>query len=598
MSIGSELGGAAGAVTELTINLALSLAANPGAYVLLLGSGVSRAAGTPTGWEVVEELICRLAAAAGEGAPADPGSWYEARTGSPPTYAGIIESVAPRQAERAGLLAGFFQATPEERDLGLKQPTKAHRAIAELVQLGVVRVIVTTNFDRLMEGALSDLGIASTVVSSDDDTAGVPPLTQIQCLVVKAHGDYLDTRIRNTADEVAALDPGIAALLGSLFGDYGLLIAGWSADYDAGLRSVLRAAGRGQYGAYWTSRSHLGAEAASLVESLDARVIQVTDADSFFSSLLEAVKSLREMAGRAPLEEEIAVATAKRYLAAPESRIALNDLVAAEVERVRALAEGPYPTSITTAEEYRDWLEHLALGSRRLVRLYATVGFWGHADHGDMLIRGLERLARWGVEGGAVILLQSRLYPPLLALCASGVAAIAARNYAPFSRLLRARLPAGSPRYPGDEDTAPATFPLNACAVLDHGITNGVLNIGVERRLEYLTPQSIYVQRVLRPLLADLVPGDDQFERAFDTYEGLLAMRYIADGGRSVPTGQYAYRGQRSFVGRGVPERLRAEMQREGAGWAPVASGLFDSSDQAQSAAADLVDRLAEFAWV
>ncbi len=584
-------------MTYSIANLALSLVSNPGAYVLLLGSGVSRAAGIPTGWEVVETLIVRLAVAAGEPIPTDPAGWYEARTGSPPTYTGLMAALAPRPAERAGLLAGFFEATQSERDLGVKQPTKAHRAIAELVQIGVVRVIVTTNFDRLMEGAVADLGIAPTIVSSDDDIAGVPPLTQVRCLIVKAHGDYLDTRIRNTADEVAALDPGIARLIESLVRDYGLLVAGWSADFDAGLRLAVVAAGRGRYGTYWTSRSEVGAEATALIESLDARLIRVTDADSFFSALLEAVKSVGELVRRGPLEEEVAVATAKRYLVAAESRIALNDLVLAEVERIRALTEGPLPTSMTKHEEFRDWLDNLGRGCRQLNRLYATIGYWGQPDHVEILVRGLERLTRWGLEGGIMIVLRSRLYPPLLALYVAGVSAIAARNYQVLARLLRSRLPSQGPRFPGDEDTAPAALVLSAPAVLDFSAVNGVLNIGSEHPLRYHTPQSVFVAQVLRPLVADLIPDDEEYERAFDIFEALLAMRYIADGGPGIPTGQYAYRGHRSFVGRGVAERLQTEMRREGAAWPPVASGLFDSTEHAETAMAGLIEGLARFSW-
>ena len=36
--------------------LAIALQQDPGAYALLLGSGLSRAAGIPTGWEITLEL--------------------------------------------------------------------------------------------------------------------------------------------------------------------------------------------------------------------------------------------------------------------------------------------------------------------------------------------------------------------------------------------------------------------------------------------------------------------------------------------------------------------------------------------------------------
>ena len=42
------------------LNLALSIYSNPGVYALLLGSGISRSAAIPTGWEIVNDLIAKL----------------------------------------------------------------------------------------------------------------------------------------------------------------------------------------------------------------------------------------------------------------------------------------------------------------------------------------------------------------------------------------------------------------------------------------------------------------------------------------------------------------------------------------------------------
>src|SRR6266436_1579843 len=49
-----------------TVALAFSMFSNKGVYAVLLGSGVSRSAAIPTGWEVVLDLIRRLAHLLGE----------------------------------------------------------------------------------------------------------------------------------------------------------------------------------------------------------------------------------------------------------------------------------------------------------------------------------------------------------------------------------------------------------------------------------------------------------------------------------------------------------------------------------------------------
>lgn len=187
-------------------SLTFSLHANKGAYALLLGSGVSRAAGIPTGWEIVENLIRRLAKARGEDCEPDPANWYEKTIDEVPTYSGLLKVLARSPLERQQLMRGYFEPTDTEREQGLKLPTKAHRAIATLVASGHVRVILTTNFDRLTERALEEVGVVPTVASSPDHIQGLPPLLQLTCLVLKLHGDYLDSRIKNTPEELARYD--------------------------------------------------------------------------------------------------------------------------------------------------------------------------------------------------------------------------------------------------------------------------------------------------------------------------------------------------------------------------------------------------------
>ena len=116
---------------------------------------------------------------------------------------------------------------------------------------------------------------------------------------------------------------------------------------------------------------------------------------------------------------------------------------------------------------------------------------------------------------------------------------------------------------------------------------NGLLNIEADKRTSYYTPASVWLQTQLRELLRDLIPGDAEFERAFDRFEALLALRYLADGGYGLPTGAYGYRGNRAMVGRGVPEQLRAELERDGNGWLPVTARLFDNAELATAPALD-----------
>ena len=123
-----------------------------------------------------------------------------------PDYSDLLDQLVKTPAERNQLLREYFEPNEDERERGVKVPTEAHNAIARLVADGFVRVIVTTNFDRLLEKALEPVGVTPTVISTPEAVEGTLPLQHNRCSIIKLHGDYLDTRIKNTPEELADYD--------------------------------------------------------------------------------------------------------------------------------------------------------------------------------------------------------------------------------------------------------------------------------------------------------------------------------------------------------------------------------------------------------
>jgi hypothetical protein len=140
---------------EPTIQAAFAVQSTPGGYALLLGSGISRGAEIPTGWDVVLDLLRKVASLSGTDAGADPEAFYRDTFGSDPDYSKLLEQIARTPAERQAVLRGYFEPTVDERERGAKVPTPAHRAIARLVAAKYIKVIITTNFDRLIEARRS-----------------------------------------------------------------------------------------------------------------------------------------------------------------------------------------------------------------------------------------------------------------------------------------------------------------------------------------------------------------------------------------------------------------------------------------------------------
>ena len=308
--------------SDPAVSLASSIQAGPGAYALLVGSGLSREAGVPTGWDVTLDLIRRLAVAAGQDPGEDLAGWYRRNADGDPDYSALLEQVATSREDRRNLLASHFEPTDDERDEGVKMPTAAHRAIAELVKGGYLKVIVTTNFDRLLELALAEVGVAPTVISSPAHANGALPLVHSGCTIIKVHGDYLSPDLKNTVEELDSYDPAIDALLDRVFDEYGLVV--WSARWDKALRNaVLRAPNR-RFATYWMHRGNLTDQAQELIAHRQAIPMQITNADTAFDTLSQTVAALAELADQQPQGTEAAVARLKRYLPDPTHRIRLS----------------------------------------------------------------------------------------------------------------------------------------------------------------------------------------------------------------------------------------------------------------------------------
>jgi hypothetical protein len=165
--------------------LSFSVYENKGVFALLLGSGLSRASAIPTGWEITLDLVRRVAEAQGVEPQPDWAQWYRDTAGEEPNYSDLLEELASSPDERRSILHSYIEPSEEDREEGRKIPTAAHRAIAELLRAGYIRVIITTNFDRLLENALRERGIEPTIVASVDALQGAEPITHSACYIFK-----------------------------------------------------------------------------------------------------------------------------------------------------------------------------------------------------------------------------------------------------------------------------------------------------------------------------------------------------------------------------------------------------------------------------
>jgi len=565
------------------LSLSYSLHSQKGVYALLLGSGISTAAQIPTGWEITLDLCRKVAVLSNEQPGPDAASWFVTKFGASPNYSRLLEALARTPAERMQVLRQYFEPFADDREAGRKVPTPAHKAIAELVRGGYIRVVVTTNFDRLLEEALETVGIIPTVIASPEAATGMIPLVHSGPTIVKVNGDYLDSRIKNTEEELSSYDPAMDQLLDQIFDEYGLIICGWSAEWDHALCQALQRSKSHRFMVYWTVRSEPKPVPRELIRARRAGMITIESADQFFQEIIQKVSALESLAAPHPLSAKIAAATVKNYLVEPRHQIRLHDLFLAEAERVfgqRRFEE--LPVDFKKSGNLRlDFLRFSIATYDRLSEILVAMiipgSYWGRSEHRKTWIEGLERLASSSSELSKGQALE--LYPALLGIYAGGIAAIAGEKWETLrSLLLDAKSVQGQESWPFVVKIFPQELVRHDEAQVLHP----------ERRN---TPLSDHLSSALREPFRGLIPADQVFELTFDVFEYVLSLLYVDLKYPSsqlpsdpiwAPAGSFAWRRKGNWI------------QREAMPWDKLRDSFFAGDTNRAKRATDRLDEILE----
>jgi hypothetical protein len=502
--------------------LSFSVYENKGVFAVLLGSGLSRAAEIPTGWEITLDLIRRVAAAQGVQPQPDWAQWYRDSTGEEPNYSALLEELASSPDERRSILHSYIEPSEEDREEGRKIPTAAHRAVAELVRAGYIRVIITTNFDRLMENALRELAVEPIIVASVDALQGAEPITHSACYILKLHGDYKDARILNTDEELSGYPPEYDSLLNRIFDEFGLIVCGWSGEWDHALRAaVLRTPNR-RYPVYWAARGQPGTGARELMDHRRARVIGISDADSFFSALSQRVQTLEQSHRQNPLSVELLVNSTKRYLARSEYRIQLDELFTGEAERLIAQLDASEFAANGSwgPEEFRARVRRYEAVTEPLTRMAGVLGRWGDGTELPIVL-DLFRAIRAHADqigSGVNFWLNIRSYPAVLIFTAYGLGLTRTGRWPVLHALFSAEVPR---QYHDPQRVVEAFFLWSW-----KGFENDPWQMleGLDRRL---TALSDHLLAVFLPWTKSFVGVSPEFELLFERFEILASLAYL-----------------------------------------------------------------------
>lgn len=269
----------------------------------LLGAGASAAAGVPTAARIIDDLLLRLYAdafgltrqaldATDPVVVARVHAYFDNAQGlpaldAPEAYSRVFEVAMPDAATRREYLRQLLSG---------RAPCFGQRVLGAAVVAGEADLVMTTNFDELVERAVAEAHasagtearLLSVAALGSVDRAAASFADEQWPLLIKLHGDFREMHLKNLDAELQEQDARLRRAVIDGSRRFGLAVAGYSGR-DASVMDMLRDACREPdawpAGLWWLTRDpdRLPGNVRELMtEAADARVkAHIVHAENF-----------------------------------------------------------------------------------------------------------------------------------------------------------------------------------------------------------------------------------------------------------------------------------------------------------------------------
>lgn len=565
---------------EKLTTLAFSMYSNKGAYALLLGSGISRSAHIPSGWEVEEKLIQKLGASQGIIDSDDWHQWYKDKYQQSASYSSLLGEFVKTPTERVQLMKSFFEPTDEEKEIGWKTPTKAHLAIAKCAKKGYIRVILTTNFDRLLEKAFELEGVTPQVISHEGAISQATPIVHSKIpTIIKINGDYIDCQFRNTAEELDEYPEQMKLYLYRIFEEYGLVTCGWSGEWDKGLIEIINGATHSRYNSFFTYIGEAKNSIMSLSRDRMGELMPIESADNLFSELYEQITALEKYDANANMSHEMMLARVKKYISSKQYDIEFADIIEKwGAEAYNQITEVAHYNFSLTKESFERYLEIHLRAIDPLLDAAIITARWGKEWHvklfGDILIKLCIKPFKNG-ERGVVETSYIHALAPMLLLNVIGIACVKFGRFKELNSILKLSVPAGN--FMGFY-RHPLLYLLGGTH-WTYETWNNLMGT------TYCYPFSLFFLGQLEPVFKDYFITESEYENVFYIWEHLKSLVYGYNQCSliefSVPMGNFLYKRNEYKMRYKETEPYTLffeEADKLKNNWEPIKQGMFGGS--------------------
>lgn len=195
-----------------------------------------------------------------------------------------------------------------ERKLANAKPTFGYKVMAVLMRMSMLRFVLTTNFDRLIEDAAA-LAYESTsnlhVASIDNNYQGLPYIQgQKTPALLKLHGDFHSLFLKNTEEELQQQDEKLRLAFKNTCENYGFAFIGYSGRDNSimhVLEEALETASPFPAGIFWFVRTgnKVIDRVSSFLETASTKgvttyLVEIESFEECFSSIIKFLPNVPE----------------------------------------------------------------------------------------------------------------------------------------------------------------------------------------------------------------------------------------------------------------------------------------------------------------
>jgi hypothetical protein len=260
-------------------------------YILFAGGGVSKDAGVPTAWDLMLKTAGLLYIADNPNKKIDSGfnleKWFIESKYAQMEYSELMELIYSKNPDQQDFLKKYLN----NHEIG-----ESHKGIAELARRGIIRAIITTNFDHYIEKALEERGLEIQVISTDDDLKNSEPLIQCKSIrIYKPHGNLGCGKLKNTPKDLESLSQLMEKELIRVMSEHGVIVLGYSGR-DKGIQRVFEKRNYNYYPLFWVDPQRPEKTMEKILKKNDYIYIQCTGASQFINEFLKLSEKINDIA--------------------------------------------------------------------------------------------------------------------------------------------------------------------------------------------------------------------------------------------------------------------------------------------------------------